>query len=382
VKFVVAAGPFASALSLATTGVRVRKSGKKPSEMLSAVRLMAADDQVCICCADNHLAITACITAEVIEPGQAAVSDRLAKLVPGFADDAMVTVSTTEHGATVICGNSRSRIAIQPMASLPDVLAIVDEVASIAISGDDCLQLLWPFAAVGTELTRHYLCGVALQSIEGRLVAVATDGARLMKTSISADELSSSRDLIIPSSTIEALRKAWKSGRPAKVTLRRSRSLFSVATPQFSLVSPLIDAGSTGFPAYQHVIPKTLPNTASCDRNELIDSLGRLSATSTAEAPLVALSWRADARGQLDIFLARQPHDGSDAIGAETKGNADIALPPSQLADMVSNFESERIHFETAEGGPLVIRDNGKLALITRAKWIFRKEEHGAEAVA
>jgi hypothetical protein len=112
----------------------------------------------------------------------------------------------------------------------------------------------------------------------------------------------------------------------------------------------------------------------------LAASLDRLVAVSTAESPLVALSWSDG--GPLNVYLARQPLVGSDAIGAETKGDADIALPLSQLGDMIGNFGSDRIHFETAEASPLVIRDNGKLALITRSQWIFGKEEHGAKAVA
>jgi DNA polymerase III subunit beta len=378
-KFVAQAGPFASALALATAGVRASK--KKLPALLGAVRLETADGAVLISCSSNYMAISARVEAEVIEPGHVAVPDRLAALT--FAAKAELTLSATANNATIVCGNSRSRLDILPWQNLPDPLALTGETASLVIVDTDLLRLLWPLYVVESGPTaRHIFSGVFLHNADD-LVSVAVDGggARLMRAKIilaGAGEFSQGRDLIIPALSVQVLSRLLRPVQNREIQLRRSRAVFAVDTDSFSFVTPLIAAQ---FPEYERLIPASLSNRASCDRAELVASLDRLAAVSTAESPLVALSWSDG--GPLNVYLARQPLVGSDAIGAETKGDADIALPLSQLGDMIGNFGSDRIHFETAEGSPLVIRNDGKLALITRSAWQhFRKEEHGAKAVA
>src|ERR1700733_2371668 len=104
-KFVARAGDLARALSLAAAAAR--KKG--------VVRLVAGDGTARVTCGDNAIANTATASATVHEPGQVAVSvDRLAALVAGFDPGAPVTLSTTDNTATIVCGNSRSRLPIFP----------------------------------------------------------------------------------------------------------------------------------------------------------------------------------------------------------------------------------------------------------------------------
>src|SRR4051812_6046850 len=148
-KIVAAAGPLADAVMTVTAGVRMTK--KKLPALLDAVRLETADDAVLVISSNNRMAIAAVVAAEVIEPGRSAVSDRLGALASGFAAAADVSMSATEHAATIVCGHSRSRLAVLPWQNLPIVLAIDDEIARVEISGHDCLRLLWPFPAAETE---------------------------------------------------------------------------------------------------------------------------------------------------------------------------------------------------------------------------------------
>jgi DNA polymerase III subunit beta len=377
VKFVAQAGPFASAVARATAGVRTSK--KKLPALLGAVRIETADGAVLISCSSNHMAISARVEAEVIEPGHVAVPDRLAALT--FAAKAELTLSTTANNATIACGNSRSRLDILPWQDLPDPLALTGETASLVIVDAGLLRLLWPLYVVESGPTaRHIFSGLFLHNT-GDLVSVAVDGAgtRLMRAKIiQAGEFSHGRDLIIPALSVQVLSRLLRPVQNREVQLRRSRTLFAVDTDSFSFVTPLVAAQ---FPEYERLIPASSSNRASCDRAELAASLGRLVAVSTAESPLVALCWGASA-GSLNVYLARQPENGSDAIEAAIAGEASVATPLPQLADMLHEFGGDRIHFETSEGSPLVIRDDGQLALITRSKWIFGKEEHGAKAVA
>ena len=114
-KLVAQASVLANAVTLAATAMR-----RKP-----LARVVTADDAVSVTCSDNHIAISANAAATVLEPGAVALSaDRLAAVTSGFPASAMVTMSTAEGAAAVVCGNSRSRLAIVPWTDLPSVLAI------------------------------------------------------------------------------------------------------------------------------------------------------------------------------------------------------------------------------------------------------------------
>jgi DNA polymerase-3 subunit beta len=104
-----------------------------------------------------------------------------------------------ETAAIITCNDSRSRLPVIPAADLPAVLALDFETGSVEISGDACLQLLEPLAAVSTERSRFYLCGIFLPTVGDDLVAVATDGVRLVRVAVPAAAFSASRDLILPS---------------------------------------------------------------------------------------------------------------------------------------------------------------------------------------
>jgi DNA polymerase-3 subunit beta len=359
VRFV-AQGTLASALSLAAA------AGNKKTPALA--RLMAADGVVSICCDNGNIAIKAAAAATIQEPGEAATAvDRLAALVTAFSPNAPVTISTTENMATIICGNSKSRLPTIPLIDLPAALALEGEIGRVEISGGDCLILLEPSTAAGTETTRQYLRGVLLHDVDGKLVSIATDGRRLIRTSIPAGAFSAGRDLVIPTEAVATLHKIIVKTKSDMVKVIRSRTLLSVAASEFEFTTRLIDAGDSGFPAYERVIPPPLVNSVTIIRAELIASLSRLAAVVTAAGPLAALAWTG--APQLNVFLARQPDDGSDVIAAEaTTGAARVVVPLQQLADMLDEFADVRLRLEADEGRPLVIHgENEKLALICQS---------------
>jgi DNA polymerase-3 subunit beta len=281
-------------------------------------------------------------------------------------------VSAAESAAAVVCGNSRSRVRIVPWTDLPSVLAIDSGIASVEISGGDCLMLLEPLRAAESEATRFYLCGIFLHSIDNRLVAVCTDGVRLIRTSVPAGKFSEGRDLIVPREAAAVLARLVKSTRPGRVTLHRSRTLLAVTCPDFEFTTRLIDSR---YPPYENVIPAASPNSVACNRAELHAVLARVAAVATVDPPLVALSF--DRTPQLKVFLARQANDGSDCIASETTGSAKVAVPLPQLAAMLGEFASERVRIEAASGQqPLVIHGDGeKLALISPSAWNFNSEK-------
>jgi DNA polymerase III subunit beta len=364
VKIVATAGKIATCLALVASAARVNV--KKP--VLGTVRMRASAGEITLAATDLDTAVIATTVAEVLEPGQAAIPhDRFAALVAGFAASTVLTVSTTETVATITAGRATYRLPILAQDILPTLPAIT-ATGEIEMAATDFLYLLGSVAAVAVEETRYFFCGVFLQSVGGNLVAVATDGKRLMRTSVVAEGFSEGRDLVIPTSAITTLRGLLTRTKPKTVTLRRSLRLFEVVAPDFQFVTKLIEPGDTGYPEVDFAIPKPATCPLYCARTDLIAVFRRLSAVATTDAA-ATLATLSATNGQLTVILSRKPGDAFDHLAAE--GDLDrIVVSVRQLASLLDEFDEERVGLEAvSDKSPLVIRAGDKLALVERSYW-------------
>jgi DNA polymerase-3 subunit beta len=359
VKFCTKGGCLGDALTVAALCVRA----------IGPARIVVGEDGMSIAASDGKVSIVVAVAgANVVEPGRVAVAiDRLVALVSCVPTNALISISTTETAALIVSGNSRSRMPLVPWADLAPVITIADndEIGRVELSDSDCVDLFAPLVAAGSEKTRFVLASVFWQTVGGRLYAVSSNGYKLMKVSVPAGEFSQDRTLVIATEDAITARRIIKQARSGLLTLRRSQALLSINGPTFTFTTRLIDHA---YPGYEHLLPPASPISVTCVRSELLASAARLRAVSSAEDPLVAISWTG--AGQLDVCLARQPHDASDAIAAEVVGTARIAVPLAQFTSMLGEFKDRRVRLEAQEPGPLVIRgETPMLGVIARADW-------------
>src|SRR5262249_39820505 len=157
--------------------------------------------------------------------------------------------------------------------------------------------------------------------------------------------------------------KLLKRVKPDTVRLRRCKRMFAMSCDRFAIVTRLI---GTKFPDYQCVLPKGgTAASAGILRDDLALALRRLAAVAAdcAAARLAALAWNAD-KSALDIFLVREPETGADIIEAATKSEAEIVVALPALAGLVAEFDDDRLHLEKTDTGALLIKAEGKLAVL------------------
>jgi DNA polymerase-3 subunit beta len=365
VKITAPASRIAAALSLVAAAARPNQ--KRPT--LGAVRLVAADGAVAFTGTDNDIAITASATAEIAEPGKAAIpNDQFTALIAAFAGDATVTITAMENGVSIVSGRSRYRLPVYPPNDLPAVPTIDKETGRCILSATDCVRLCGTQAAASTgERTRFYLNGIFLQSNKHELVSTACDGAMLIRVSTAADKFSEGRDLVVPSSAVDSVHGLLTKTKSKQITLRRSKRLIEITAPKFVFVSKLIDPGETGYPETERLIPQSNGTAVRCLRADLVASLSRLRAVATNDTQSLVTLCEGD--GVLTVRLSRSPDDGDDCIMATGNGLNEVTLPISQLIKMLGEFSDPQVNLEASGLGPLVIRGDGKLALIARANW-------------
>lgn len=353
-----------SALSLAATAMRGNIN-------LTPVHLVADKGTVSFTCSEPGISIKIIGIADIADPGEVTVAaNRLGGLIAGFASGSSITINTTENTTQISCGESRFHLPVLP--EVPAALELDTETTGIEVAGNDLLTLFEVLPAASTQATRFFLTGVFMHSIGDDLVAVATDGTKLLRASVKVDHLSTDRRFIVPSKAAMALIRLVKQTKPVRITLRRSHTRFAVTGPGFEFVTALIDAK---YPDYERLLPRSSINVAQCKRSDLIGALARLGAVADGELPLLALSW-IDGES-LRLFLPRQPGDAEDRVPAEARGSARLAMSLPQLTAMISNFSSDRLHLEVTDAsGPLVLRgERSKLGILMSCRWNFGEGE-------
>jgi DNA polymerase-3 subunit beta len=342
----------------------------------SILHLAATENAVSMRCTDNAIGtIATSVSATIHKPGETAVAlGRLAALASGLVADAVVEVEATAGAMRVVSGTSRLRLPTVASTEVPPAICIDQEIGRVEISSVDCLQLLEPLAAADEARFRFQLAGVFWHSLDNQLVAVATDGTRLIRTSVAASRFSDDRTLIVPTEVAIAARRLLHKSAATRVTLRRSRNLIAFDAPPLGFTARLIDSN---FPAYERIVPAPASNSVVCTRLELLSAVSRLTAAASSfDTALLALSWRTG--NGLNLHLARSPLDGADVVAAEAHGSAEVALSLPQFAALLKEFRSERVQLETANDLPVVIRGAGeKLGLIVRSQWNFDSWREG-----
>jgi DNA polymerase-3 subunit beta len=316
----------------------------------------------------GSLTITTTVETSISEPGQVMVPARkLVGLVAGFPSDAPVDLALGDRGLAVHCGRSRYCIPVMPDAEAPAALAIPPESKAMELRCDLLHQLLGRpfFCAVrgGMRDPRSYLRGVFLHHpAPGTLAAVATDGVWLCRVEVKVGaRLTDDRSLIVPITTATIATKLMRAAKPATVLLRRSRTLVEITAPTFRLTSKLLDAADAGFPAYERLLPKDLPNKIIIDRKALMQVLARLTAVANVGrvVPPVLITWQAGAE-RVEISLPRQPGCATEIIDVvETTGAANVAISLLMFVELVEQIKGDQLAIEVNGLGAVRITSPG-----------------------
>ncbi|WP_315792680.1 DNA polymerase III subunit beta [Bradyrhizobium sp. SZCCHNRI1002] len=334
----------------------VRLAARESAAAIIGTDHAAAEDQKAKV---QTMSVEISIAATVESAGEVVLdAGRLA----GIADHASgdLIMSATDINVSIAAGKGRYRLPVLP--DPPPALVLDNEEASITITAQDLRRLLEPAACAGRESSRFYLQGICLLSGADGLASVATDGVRLLRTSVAADRFSDDRKLIIPSKSVAAIEKLIKR-ESGMLTLRRNSRLLSIAGSGFTVITKLIDFT---YPDLTSVLPAASSDAAVVRRLDLANGLARLMAAADGEAPLLAIEWAEP--GPLHLYLARQP-ENSDLVDGATAGAALIAVAPHALARLVDEFRGEQLRIEITNR--LAIRGDGKLGVVASSQWNF-----------
>jgi DNA polymerase-3 subunit beta len=364
-KVSASAGGLADALALAKS---LSDDPKIKQDNLRAALLVATDDALTITANVLDFAATLRVPATVDTPGAVAVAAaQLAGLAAGFADKAVVQITTDEAIAKVTSGRSRFKLTTVAPDCVPPMPLLLEETGRVELAREQAAALFERTAfAICKDHTRYYLAGILLHDTTAGLTGVATDGHRLARAVIPGTTgLSADHRLIVPVPAVKIITKLLRDRDIERLTLRRSKTLLAVETTKFVFISKLVDGT---YPDYQRIVPEPSGNVATVERTALSQALERIAAVAQSEQRVVGLAWTADAP-ELRLMI-----DGADdVVPAEVEGDSKVAVAISGFAELIDEVPGARVRLDAnGQAGPVLVTNpdnNDFTAIMTQACW-------------
>jgi DNA polymerase III subunit beta len=341
-EFTIHKGEFVKGLSRAQ-GVVDRKS---PMAILANILLTASPKKgLTIAATDLGVGVTGTYGAEVKRPGGVTIAAKgFYDIIKNLPED-LISVSVTENFRTVVrSGKVEYKIIGASDADypkLPDPEGVGFSSLDAKVFGDMIDKTLF---SVSTDETRFHLNGVYLLSKGEVLRMVSTDGHRLsiVTRPVSTTGLDVNAGVIIPRKGLLEVKRLLEENNSSPVEIGLRGSNVYLRRADVTLSVKLIDAQ---FPDYEQVVPKQAGKRAIVHRQQMADSLRRISLLSSDKAWGVKLSFSknllviasdnqdfGEAREELDV-----EYDGSDVT---------IGFNAKYLLEVLSATQSVEIRFE------------------------------------
>ena len=316
--------------------------------ILSHVLLTAADGYLSAKGTDLDVEAVAIADANITTPGAVAVDAvRLTDIAKKMVG-AEVTLTLSDDKLTVRAGRSRFALATLPAGDFPTLTAKDDWTAEFDL---DIAAFTAPVNfAQSEEEARYFLNGTYLHTLDGNLIAVATDGHRLAKNSIPApDGVSLLPGVIVPRKAVALLPKG-------EVHVQISQSKIRLSTKDGAITSKLVEGT---FPDYARVVPTGNNIMVSVGRDDFIKAVAR--ATSVGDSKRASPLKVSIASGGITLSMRGDGGEANEELPIEFTGEPfEFGVNGRYVGDVLGAFTGKDVEFAFADAGaPILVRGQG-----------------------
>jgi DNA polymerase-3 subunit beta len=301
-------------------------------------------DTLTLTATDMEISLTVNMTVKGEEDGKIAIpAKRLMDTVRSLDSKSIPTISAdiTTNKVSIVTANGQYGLTGESAKEFPAISQFKgEEEINLEVSTIKKIINRTTFA-VSTDELRPAMMGVYIQSKGSELLAVATDGHRLVKVIHKLGKATGfKRDIIIPAKALHTVSKAIESGN-ISMSMNDTHIMFSFDNT--TLVSRLIDET---YPNYESVIPTDNDKTLKVSRDVLISSIRRVSLYANATTHQVKFDVN-----KSDITISAQDLDfggeAKESIECEFKGEKiEIGFNSSYVIDMLTHLESDKVMFK------------------------------------
>jgi DNA polymerase III subunit beta len=266
--------------------------------------------------------------------------------------DAMFDIDITSNRIKITAGRGEYNLTGQGAKDYPEFPAF-KETGGFALDGSILRRLIYQTSfAVSTDELRPAMMGILLQTKEGEMRAVATDGHRLSRVSVRGESgIQMERDVIVPAKAMTILVKAMEEDK-CMVSVSDTHVRFTY--DQSILLSRLIDEA---YPNYESVIPQDNSKIATVKREDLIGSIRRVALYANPSMPQVRLDL---APNSLTISAQDVDFGGEANEALECSYSGDelpIGFNARYLLDILTHLDSTEVmmKFSTSTRAGIIV---------------------------
>jgi DNA polymerase III subunit beta len=316
--------------------------------ILANVLLVAKNGEVSITATDLEVELVARAEVEIQSPGEVTVPGRkLFDICKALPENANIAINLSGDKLAVRSGKSKFSLATLPAAEFPTV----DD-----IKAGERLQLPQASLARLLEKThfsmaqqdvRYYLNGLLLESANGHLRAVATDGHRLALCQVALGQSGApEKQVIVPRKGILELQRLLAIGGDGDLTIELGSNHIRIQLAGIRFTSKLVDGR---FPEYERVIPKESTNQLTADRQLLKGALQRTAILSNEKYRGIRLIIR---NGSVTL-QAHNPEqeEAEEEVDVSYDGeDIEIGFNVSYLQDALGAIDSPEVSLSVIDG--------------------------------
>ena len=334
----------AEALNLLTSVVPSRT----PKPILRCLKIVAGDKDVQICATDMEAGINYTVSEVQIETkGEVVIpADKLAAIVRESVDDTLCL--TAQDGTCKITGSdSQFTIFGHDAGQYPAVPCFEGDsdieitLANLQAGIERCLF------ATAKESTRYALNGVLWEIKGKKLVLVATDGRRLVRTKVSvikAEESLEKAKMIVPAKTMGLLDKIG-SGNEEVVKVKLIDNQILISCGNVVISSNLVDGN---FPKYEDIIPSGYDKKLTLKTESMLSAVKRSSLLTSEESRGIKLALSKNCL----VLSGRAPETGDAKIDMPVEYSGapiEIGFNPQFFIDVLRVIGEEEFDLELGD---------------------------------
>jgi DNA polymerase-3 subunit beta len=331
-----AADQLAHAVGLVARAV----SSRTAVQILSGIKLHAADGRLDLAATDMDLSLRTSLDAEVDGAGSIVVPGRLLMEVTRLLPEPTVTIEHRQEEGTVLltCGSAQYRLHTFAVDDFPRLPELDGEL--FAVARDVFLETVARVSrAASRDESRPVLTGILVRFEGGKVVMAATDSYRLAVKETPLEGQAPALEAIVPARALAELGRIAVGGDEIQLGLHENHVLF--ATADAWLTTRRIDGQ---FPDYRQLIPDEFEHEVAVPRDELLDVVRRVAVMAQRNSPL-------------RLRFA----EGELTVSAQTQdvGEARESLPVAFAADPLEigfNADFLREGIESVDGDEVVLR--------------------------
>ena len=336
---------FSGKLAMVSRGVSARST----IQLLGGILLEAEDEKVRLSATDMEISIQTSSPARIEEGGRVVIPARIFNDVVRSlrGGEIMLEHDFSEGVVRLSAQENEYRIRTYAAEDFPR-LPQFDEAVAFKMSGEALVETVEKVSrSYSRDETRPVLTGILISFEDSRVRMVTTDSYRLsIKETELATTFEGSREAIIPARAMQEVSRIFSGSdeEQVEVALSENQALFRIGDVLFG--TRLIEGN---FPEYRRLLPDAYEREISIRREDLIDSLRRVSLFAQRQTPPIPVSLTFSKDTVEMMVRSGEVGEARERLAATSEDDFHISFNPSYLLDGVSAVDTENVLFRLNE---------------------------------